>query len=94
MVEDFIFNLSNNVDVLETNRKIAEYRERNKDRIAKNRHKQSRDAMEIQDILLEETRLNNLRNKEIQLEEKREKTNKEMNKERLIDDLMFRSVYI
>ncbi len=40
MVEDLIFNLSNNVDVTETNATIAEYREKNKSSIAKVRNGQ------------------------------------------------------
>lgn len=39
MVEDIIFNLSHNIDVTDTNRRIADYKERNKDQIAKSRHK-------------------------------------------------------
>ena len=34
-----VFNLANNVDVEETERKIAEYKEANKDVISKNRGK-------------------------------------------------------
>ena len=39
MVEDVIFNLSNNLDILETNKRIAEYKEKNKDFIARNRER-------------------------------------------------------
>ena len=39
MVEDIIYNLCNNIDILETNKKIAEYKEENKAHIAKNKHK-------------------------------------------------------
>lgn len=56
MVEDIIFNLSNNIDILETNKKIAEYKEKNKELINKNRYKVSREALEIQDMLAEEDR--------------------------------------
>ena len=38
MVEDIIFNLTNGVDILGTNKRIAEYKERNKDFISKNRY--------------------------------------------------------
>lgn len=48
MVEDIIYNLSNNVDVVGTNKRIAEYKEVNRDFINKNRHRISREAQEIQ----------------------------------------------
>ncbi len=35
MVEDIIFNLVNDIDVQETNRRIAVYKQKNKDQIAK-----------------------------------------------------------
>ena len=38
MVEDIIYNLCNNIEILETNKKIAEYKEVNKSQIAKNKH--------------------------------------------------------
>ena len=37
MVEDIIFNLSNNIDVTETNKKIQVYKEVNKEQILRNR---------------------------------------------------------
>ena len=51
MVEDIIFNLTNNIDILDTNKKIAKYKEDNKDSIVKNRSRLSRDALELLDIL-------------------------------------------
>ena len=40
MVEDIVFNLANGVDTLATNKRIAEYKERNKEFINKNRYTQ------------------------------------------------------
>ncbi len=37
MVEDIIFNLANNIDIVETNKKIQVYKEVNKEQILKNR---------------------------------------------------------
>ena len=48
MIEDIIFSLSNDVDILETNKKIQTYKELNKDQILKNRSKYSQDALEIE----------------------------------------------
>ena len=36
-VEDIIYNLSNNIDIVETNKKIHTYKEVNKEQIMKNR---------------------------------------------------------
>ena len=38
MVEDIIFNLMNGIDILGTNKRIADYKDRNKDFINKNRY--------------------------------------------------------
>jgi CDK-activating kinase assembly factor MAT1 len=61
MVEDLIYNLSNNIDLLDTAKRIADYKEKNKDFIAKNRHRQSKEALELQDILSEESMMGNFR---------------------------------
>ena len=118
MVEDIIFNLTNGVDILGTNKRIAEYKERNKDFITKNRfvhdklitrclschqskalllilnltnsrHRQSREALELQDILAQEARLGNIRQRQLEAEEAAAKKLKAENREKLIDDLMF-----
>ena len=54
MVEDLIYNLCNNIDILETNKKINEYKEVNKAQIAKNKHKTKAELLELEDILAEE----------------------------------------
>ena len=89
MVEDIIFNLCNNIDILETNKKIAEYKEVNKAQIAKNKHKTKTDLIELEDILAEEKLLADKAKAEVEEEEKLAKIRKVQNKEKLIDDLMF-----
>ena len=59
MVEDIIFNLTNNIDILETNKKIQQYKEENKDNIMKNRSRLSQDALELLDILSMEEKYSN-----------------------------------
>ena len=59
MVEDIIFNLTNNIDILETNKKIQQYKEDNKDNIMKNRSRLSQDALELLDILSMEEKYSN-----------------------------------
>lgn len=58
MIEDIIYNLMNNLDVQETNRMIADYKEANKNFISKNRQKQNRELLELEDILSEERKQN------------------------------------
>ena len=89
MVEDIIFNLTNNVDILETNKKIQNYKENNKEITIKNRTKLSKDALEIEDILSMEQKHSKQVKLELKVLEEAEKLAKIKNKEKLIDDLMF-----
>jgi len=89
MVEDIIFNLTHNVEILETNKKILAYKEQNKDFIVKNRSKMSKEALEIEDILCIEKKVTTQRKLELKVLEEAEKLAKVKNKEKLIDDLMF-----
>jgi CDK-activating kinase assembly factor MAT1 len=54
LIEDIIYNLANNIEVQETNRQIADYKEANKNFINKNRQKNNREMLELEDILSEE----------------------------------------
>jgi len=89
MVEDIIFNLTNNVDILETNKKIQTYKESNKEITKKNNSKLSREALEIDDILSLEQKHSDQVKKELKVLAEAEKIAKIKNKEKLIDDLMF-----
>ena len=53
-----------------TNKAIAEYKEKNKDFIAKNRHKLSQEAIELENIILVEEKEEAKRIRQIQAEEK------------------------
>ena len=92
MVEDLIYNLCNNIETLETNKKIAEYKEVNKIQIAKNKHKTKAELLELEDILAEEKLLADKAKSELEEAEKTAKLRKVQNKEKLIDDLMFSDV--
>ena len=61
MIEDIIYNLANNIDIIETNRMIADYKESNKNFIGKNRQKTNRELLELEDILSEEKKQNQAR---------------------------------
>ena len=89
MVEDIIFNLTNNLDILETNKKIQQYKDENKDNIMKNRSRLSKDALELLDILSMEEKYSKQVKLEMKVLEDAEKVAKIKNKEKLIDDLMF-----
>ncbi len=89
MVEDFIFNLANDIDVEDTRRRIQEYKEANREFISKNRNKMSQEYLQLEDILAEERRMEAKRKQEDALFEVATKTAKLRDKQKLIDDLMF-----
>merc|ERR1711872_1003545 len=89
MVEDLIFNLSNNIDIIETNKKIQTYKEANKDVILKNRIKPTMESLELEDLLTAERKIREKVVKEQQVLDDLEKAARIRNKEKLIDDLMF-----
>jgi len=89
MVEDIIFNLCNNIDVTETEKKVRDYKERNQEQIAKNRHKINEELLELEDIMTEEKKIAEKAKAEMMAAEKAEKLQMAKNKEKLIDDLMF-----
>ena len=89
MVEDIIFNLTNNLEILETNKKILSYKESHKELTVKNRSKLSKDALELEDILSMEQKQSKQIKLEMKVLEEAEKMAKIKNKEKLIDDLMF-----
>ena len=88
-VETIIFNLTNNIDVIEMNKKIEQYKRENKDVILKNKTKIGREEYELEEILEEEKMQDEVRKKMIAQEQKEAKEKKLMAKEALIDELMF-----
>lgn len=89
MIEDMIYNLSNNIDVEETKRQIQDYKDANKEFINKNRNRVSSEKLELEDIIANEKRIEAKRKAEDALIDTETKTAKLKNKEKLIDDLMF-----
>jgi len=89
MVEDIIFNLCNNIEVTETEKKVKDYKEKHQDQIAKNRHKVSDELLELEDIMSEEKKVAEKARAAMEAAEKAEKLQMAKNKEKLIDDLMF-----
>ncbi|XP_034940666.1 CDK-activating kinase assembly factor MAT1 [Chelonus insularis] len=88
-VETIIYNLSNNIDEVETNKKIEQYRRDNKEQILKNKSKLGRSERELQELLELEKQRDDERRLELAREEIECKKKKIREKEALIDELMF-----
>lgn len=88
-VETIIYNLANNIDVIETNKKIEQYKRDNKDLILKNKTRLGRKEHEIEELLELEKQREEERRVELVREEIETKRKKIRDKEALIDELMF-----
>ncbi|KAK9873738.1 hypothetical protein WA026_002094 [Henosepilachna vigintioctopunctata] len=88
-VETIIYNLCNNIDVVETNKKIEQYKKDNKELIQKNKGRLGRDEYELEELLDLEKQQEDFRKQEIKNEEIEAEKKKIKNKEALIDELMF-----
>lgn len=88
-VETIIFNLTNNIEILETNKRIDLYKRENKDVILKNKSKIGKEEYELEEILEEEKIQDEIRKKAIAQEEKEDKEKKLRAREAMIDELMF-----
>lgn len=88
-VENIIFNLTNNIDIVETNKKIEQYKKENRELILKNKIKIGREELELDELIEEEKQFDEIRKKEFIKEELELKKKKIREKEALIDELMF-----
>lgn len=88
-VETIIYNLVHNQDIIETNKKIEQYKKENKDYIMRNKVKIGREEYELEEMLEEEKMMEDARKKALLVEEREEKKKKIRAKEALIDELMF-----
>jgi CDK-activating kinase assembly factor MAT1 len=88
-IEEIIFNLCNNIDILETNKRIEQYKKENRDHIMKNRQKIGREELELEIILEQEKEMTTIRKQELESLEEQAKKKKTLEKEKLIDELMF-----
>ncbi|KAK0079561.1 hypothetical protein PV326_008666 [Microctonus aethiopoides] len=88
-IENIVFNLSNNIDILETNKKIEQYKRENREIIMKNKTKLGRTECELQELMELEKQKEEERRLEIVREEMELKKKKIRDKEALIDELMF-----
>lgn len=88
-VETIIYNLANNIDVIETNKKIEQYKKDNKDQIAKSKSKLGRNEYELEEMIELEKQKEEERRLELAREEVEAKKKKIREKEALIDELTF-----
>lgn len=90
-IEEIIFNLCNNIEILETNKKIEQYKKENRDLILKNKQRMGKEEIELEMMLEQEKEIAEMRKKEIEMLEELSKKKKTIEKEKLIDELMFSS---
>jgi CDK-activating kinase assembly factor MAT1 len=83
--------LCHNIDVLETNKRIEQFKKENRDLILKNKQKISKDELEIEILLEQEKEMAEMRKKELESIEELSKKRKTIEKEKLIDELMHSS---
>lgn len=88
-IETIIYNLTNNIDIVNTNKKIEQYKKDNKDQILKSKSKIGREEYELEEILELEKQQEEMRKAVIRNEEIENKKKKIREKEALIDELMF-----
>ena len=88
-IENIIYNLANNIDVIETNRKIEQYKRENKESILKNKTKLGKKENELEELLEQERIEQEERKLELVKQELEIKKKKIRDKEALIDELMF-----
>lgn len=88
-IEDIIHNLCNNIDVINTNKRIEQYKRENRELINKNKQRLGREEHELEIILEQEQQDDEDRRKERVAIESDAKKKKQKEKEALIDELMF-----
>lgn len=88
-IETLVYNLSNNIDVIETNKRIELYKRDNKEQILKSKTKSGRRENELSSLLELEKQQEEERRLELAREEQETKKKKIREKEALIDELMF-----
>lgn len=76
---------------METNKKIEQYKKENRDAILKNKQRMGREEVELEILLEQEKEMAEARKKEIEMLEELTKKKKTIEKEKLIDELMFSS---
>ncbi|GAB0093213.1 CDK-activating kinase assembly factor MAT1 [Sergentomyia squamirostris] len=87
-IETIVFNLSNDIDIINTNKRIEQYKKDNREAITKNKTRLGREEYELDELLEEEKQIEEERRKQLQQLEVENKKKKQAVKEALIDELM------
>ncbi|KAG9481283.1 hypothetical protein GDO78_010491 [Eleutherodactylus coqui] len=87
-IEEIVFNLTNNVDLEDTKRKMDNYQKLNKDTIQRNKIKLTREQEELEEALEMERHENEQRKILLQKEEQLQQLMKRKNKQELLDKLV------
>ncbi|XP_012262474.1 CDK-activating kinase assembly factor MAT1 [Athalia rosae] len=88
-IESLIYNLANNIDIIETNKRIDQYKKANKEQILKSKSKIGREEYELEELLELEKQQEEERKLELMKQEAELKKKRIREKEALIDELMF-----
>lgn len=88
-IEAIIFNLTNNIDIISTNKRIEQYKVSNRELILKNKSKVGREEYELEELLEIEKLHEEERKRQLEDLDKESKKKTLREKEALIDELMF-----
>lgn len=88
-IENIIYNLTNNIDIINTNKRIEQYKRENREIIMKNKSRLGREEYELELVLEQEKAEDEQRRIEREAIENDAKKKKAKEKEALIDELMF-----
>lgn len=88
-IETIVFNLANNIDVIETNKKIEQYKRDNREQILKNKSKLSQKEIELNEFIQNEKQQEEEKIIELAQQDLETEKNKIREKEALIQELMY-----
>ncbi|KAH8280567.1 hypothetical protein KR018_010272 [Drosophila ironensis] len=87
-IENLVYNLCNNIEIIETNKRIEAYKRDNREVIQRNKTRVGRDEYELEEMLERERVQEEDRKKELEQLEIEHKKKKARDKQALIEELM------
>ncbi|KAH8253616.1 hypothetical protein KR032_006243 [Drosophila birchii] len=88
-IEDIVYNLCNNIEIIETNKRIEAYKRDNREVIQRNKTRVGRDEHALEEMLELERVQEEARKKELEDLENEHKKKKARDKQALIEELMY-----
>ncbi|KAH8371297.1 hypothetical protein KR093_006829 [Drosophila rubida] len=88
-IEDIVYNLCNNIEIIETNKRIEAYKRDNREIIQRNKARVGRDEYALEELLELERVQEESRKKELDELETEHKKKKARDKQALIEELMY-----